>query len=469
MFTRHDRLFKQAQQGATQAVHMASDNIPNKPLWTASEQPPDEPVTQPQVDDHQGIVDDLEGPPTVPTLQPPPDARELRDSRLRAENESVTLSPPSTSILMAREQSKLSFTGTGSEYFRIWLVNLALTIVTLGVYSAWAKVRRLQYFYRATSLEGVCFDYSAKPTNILAGRVIALGLFGVYYLAYNFMPELGALVIIVVVAVLPYLLRQSHRFKARNTLHRSVAFHFDGTVAAAYQTYLPPLIVLFAPSVVASLVFSEKGGLWVIALSLAGLVAWPFFHATFRRFMQRNLRYGDAAFGFDATNKNFFTVWAKGIVLSIVVGFLFTLAIFAFGAFFAFVLGSSTRASAVGFIGGLSGVLAAYLAYSCIGSYYTARFQKLVWEHTALGEISFKCNLSATALLKRQFINTVLIICTLGLYRPFAAINIAKLRLESMTVVGTERLDEFFAAPDKNAGGAIGEGTAELFDMDVSF
>jgi uncharacterized membrane protein YjgN (DUF898 family) len=446
---------------------MASDNILTKPLWAAGQQPPDEPVTQPQVDDHQGIVDDLEGPPTVPTLQPPPDARELRDSRLRAENESNTLLPPNTSILMAREQSKLSFTGTGSEYFRIWLVNLALTILTLGVYSAWAKVRRLQYFYRATSLEGVCFDYVAKPTNILAGRVIALGLFGVYYLAYNFMPELGALVIVVVVAVLPYLLRQSHRFKARNTLHRSVAFHFDGTVAAAYQTYLPPLIVLFAPSVVASLVFSEKGGLWVIALSLAGLVAWPFFHATFRRFMQRNLRYGDAAFGFDATNQNFFAVWAKGIALSILMGIAFAVMLFAVGAVAAMLLGGKGERAFI--LGSVGGVLAFYLAYSCIGSYYTARFQKLVWEHTALGEISFKCNLSAFALLKRQFINTVLIIITLGLYRPFAAINVAKLRLESMTVVGTERLDEFFAAPDKNAGGAIGEGTAELFDMDVSF
>src|SRR5437016_993839 len=37
------------------------------------------------------------------------------------------------------------FTGTGSEYFRIWVVNLLLTILTFGVFSAWAKVRRLQY------------------------------------------------------------------------------------------------------------------------------------------------------------------------------------------------------------------------------------------------------------------------------------------------------------------------------------
>jgi uncharacterized membrane protein YjgN (DUF898 family) len=33
------------------------------------------------------------------------------------------------------------FTGTTGEYFRIWAVNLLLSIVTLGLYSPWAKVR----------------------------------------------------------------------------------------------------------------------------------------------------------------------------------------------------------------------------------------------------------------------------------------------------------------------------------------
>jgi hypothetical protein len=46
------------------------------------------------------------------------------------------------------------FNGTGKEYFRIWIVNLCLTIATAGIYSAWAKVRRLQYFHRNTALEG---------------------------------------------------------------------------------------------------------------------------------------------------------------------------------------------------------------------------------------------------------------------------------------------------------------------------
>ena len=35
----------------------------------------------------------------------------------------------------------LEFRGNGYEYFRIWIVNILLTIMTLGIYSAWAKVR----------------------------------------------------------------------------------------------------------------------------------------------------------------------------------------------------------------------------------------------------------------------------------------------------------------------------------------
>src|SRR5271169_4981058 len=76
----------------------------------------------------------------------------------------------------------LRFTGTGGEYFGIWIVNLLLTIVTLGIYSAWAKVRRLQYFYRHTTVAGSSFDFHGSPMRILIGRVIAFAML----LAYNY-------------------------------------------------------------------------------------------------------------------------------------------------------------------------------------------------------------------------------------------------------------------------------------------
>ena len=66
------------------------------------------------------------------------------------------------------------FTGTGGEYFRIWIVNIALTIVTLGIYSAWAKVRTNRWFYGHTLLDNSPFSYLATPMQILKARLITL-------------------------------------------------------------------------------------------------------------------------------------------------------------------------------------------------------------------------------------------------------------------------------------------------------
>src|SRR5438132_12646505 len=70
----------------------------------------------------------------------------------------------------------VQFTADAGEYFRIWIVNLALTIVTLGVYSAWAKVRKRRYLYGHTRIDGEGFEYRGRPIAILKGRVIAVAI-----------------------------------------------------------------------------------------------------------------------------------------------------------------------------------------------------------------------------------------------------------------------------------------------------
>src|SRR5260221_14229866 len=69
----------------------------------------------------------------------------------------------------ARTPEPLHFTGSGAEYFGIWIVNLLLTIVTLGVYSAWAKVRRVEWFFLATEQAGAGFDFFVSPGRVPVG------------------------------------------------------------------------------------------------------------------------------------------------------------------------------------------------------------------------------------------------------------------------------------------------------------
>ncbi len=65
------------------------------------------------------------------------------------------------------------FTGKASEYFKIWIVNGLLTVLTLGIYSAWAKVRTNRYIYGNIYLDNEPFAYTAVPVNILKGRLLA--------------------------------------------------------------------------------------------------------------------------------------------------------------------------------------------------------------------------------------------------------------------------------------------------------
>src|SRR3954470_736798 len=76
----------------------------------------------------------------------------------------------------AETRYPVEFTATTGAYFRIWIVNLALTIVTLGIYSAWAKVRKRRYFYSHTRVDGEGFEYRANPIAILKGRLIAVAI-----------------------------------------------------------------------------------------------------------------------------------------------------------------------------------------------------------------------------------------------------------------------------------------------------
>src|SRR5690606_21680940 len=71
-------------------------------------------------------------------------------------------------------RNAIQFHGQGGEFFGIWIVNILLSVITLGIYSAWAKVRTKRYFYGNTELAGDNFEYHATPIQLLKGRLVAL-------------------------------------------------------------------------------------------------------------------------------------------------------------------------------------------------------------------------------------------------------------------------------------------------------
>src|SRR5262249_26585078 len=126
----------------------------------------------------------------------------------------------------------------GSEYCRIWVVNLVLTLATVGSYSAWAKVRREQYFHRATRLAGASFDWDARPLSILRGRLLAVGLIVLLQAAALFSRVAAAASVVALAAAVPWLVSAALRFRLYHTVHRGLRFGFRGRAGEAARAAL---------------------------------------------------------------------------------------------------------------------------------------------------------------------------------------------------------------------------------------
>jgi len=153
-------------------------------------------------------------------------------------NESIALEgAPGFSASAAHTVSRVhlpfEFRGNGGEYFRIWIVNLLLTIVTLGIYSAWAKVRRLRYFYGNTYLDGHSFEFHGRPLAILKGRLIVFAAYLVFAFSAQLKPAIAFVMIPLAIFGVPWIIMKSRLFQTRMTSYRNIRFNFHGTYGEA--------------------------------------------------------------------------------------------------------------------------------------------------------------------------------------------------------------------------------------------
>ena len=152
----------------------------------------------------------------------------------------------------------IDFKGKGSDYFRIWIVNTFLSIATFGLYSAWAKVRRRNYFYSVSEIAGSSFRYTANPLMILRSRVIVAALLVFHNLSQLVNPLLPMGIVALVLAFLPFLMVSSMRFTAHNSRYRNISFNFKRSYGQAFGCYTN-FIFLFLTAALSFLLLSQFG------------------------------------------------------------------------------------------------------------------------------------------------------------------------------------------------------------------
>ncbi|MBF0156035.1 MAG: DUF898 domain-containing protein [Magnetococcales bacterium] len=348
-----------------------------------------------------------------------------------------------------------TFTGSAGEYFRIWIVNVCLTILTLGIYSAWAKVRRQRYLYRSTLLAGSPFDYHADPRRILKGRLFVF-LFLVIAAAFNAaVPELQFITQILFFAIIPWLIVRSQIFNLANSSYHNLRFHFHPDYRGSYRVYL------------------VEG---ILSMVTGGLLT-PLFVCRSKQFFFRNCHFGRTPARFTGSCKRFFRILLVNPLLLALLGFLF---VYLSSQLLA-LLGTDPTQGEVGpdtgggfgfppflpLFGGSGWVFSFLVVWGTLAfGMVEAWVINHIWSHVELGRHRFRSTLNPFGMAWIRLTNTVATLVTLGLLTPWARIRLIRYRLAALVLLVPPGEEAFLAAVGREDPSALSEELGSFMDAD---
>ncbi|QYK05613.1 YjgN family protein [Shewanella zhangzhouensis] len=379
------------------------------------------------------------------------------------------------------QKHSFKFHGDSTEYFGIWIVNILLSCITLGIYSAWAKVRTNQYFYGNTELDGDRFEYLAKPLQILLGRIIAAIVFAIWISTSTLFPLVNAGLGVLLMLVFPFLATRNIRFDARMTRFRNVRFDFQGSYGGAYIAFLgKPVIayVLLLIGLMLSMAAIESKSILAICAALIGLVAviiltYSWVTAGVARYIVNGYRYGETQFKAKVDTGEYMEIvaWAALIVAAFVATFLaLTLGASDFQPSFRLIRDNSEAqlAKSVLFI-----VFFVFLYFSIfifgtiVYGFIKAKTRNYLFNQIAIDDnLRLSSNIPVSGFIGLMLTNALITIFTLGLGRPWVDIRTATYLAEYTHASG----DMGFAhIQDHNAGtdNAIADEMVDIFDLNI--
>lgn len=377
-----------------------------------------------------------------------------------------------------------SFTGTGGEYFRIWIVNLILSILTLGIYSAWAKVRTNRYFYGNTQIDNTGFEYHAKPLAILKGRLFAVTLLLVYVLASQLFPAAGVAFMLLLLLATPWIIWKSMQFNARMTSFRNVRFGFYGSLRDAYRYLLliplmPLLTGVLAGVVMWFLTGTTDPGLYITLTVVAFITTYlmvPFIQKAVTGYYINNHRFGQGPLQAGLSTKRYYLIYLSlfgwSILIFTAIGLSVGMATYFTGLNMAVMIPMSEgEPPAMDMTPLIAVTVFMYVAFLIAGvwfkAYLKAKIRNHVFSNIQLDNVmQFESGITTGRLFRFYLVNILLMICTLGLAYPWIRVRSARLMASTTEALMSGSLGQYVSL-QQNRQSALGDEIGEAFDVDA--
>ena len=386
----------------------------------------------------------------------------------------------------------VEFTGSGGEYFRVWIVNVLLTIVTLSLYTPWARRRTAQYFYGHTQVVGSPLEFVAEQRRMVFGFLLFLALYVAYELATYTEQDLAAsLLFFGFAALAPFLWASAMRFRLGATRWRGIRLAFTASWKEVYLASWPAVAIaaVWTGAVVAidallpaqARTAVSKGDfatVWpvvaVAALALAlTLLCVIRLEFNYKRLLVARARIGGQVGRWKPVYGDFVKVWlaAVGIFALALVGAVVAVSVVTGGIVYLardLLRGTDVAGMIVlGFLFFAATVLMLVLASLPARAYREARVFQLVWNNVGFGHIArTRTSLRTGAYVGLRVKNVLLSFLTLGFYRPFAIASEYAAKVGSVTI-------HVKGSPEQLVGelvqqqGAFGDAAADALGLDL--
>jgi len=338
----------------------------------------------------------------------------------------------------------VGFHGTGGGLFKIMFINWVLTIFTLGIYYFWGKTKVRRYLWEQSSFAGDRFYYHGTGGELFKGALIfglilsllngaSYALSQVWGLEAQLYAEIGTSYLILF--LLPVIMVGAFRYRLSRTAWRGIRLSFRGKRKSALWLYV-------------------KG--YLLSILTLGLY-WPYFTIQKQKFWKSNAYFGNQSFEYDGEGKDILKAF-----LLINLLFVASLALpFALPLLMPAISEGQANADFA-----LKLFLPVIWIPLIIGyMYYSAYLDRYNWSKTKFAGGTFKYDASGGQWLLLNLTNLLILALTAFLALPFVIIRYRKFLAKHLTVHGNMQLSQIIQEAQKS--GALGEGAADGFDMDI--
>jgi uncharacterized membrane protein YjgN (DUF898 family) len=306
----------------------------------------------------------------------------------------------------------LAFYGTGGDLFGIQMVNMLLTIVTLGVYYFWGKVKVRRYILSETEFERDCFAYHGTGKELLLGFLKASVLFFIPLILLDIVPDIIGSTVVKIIAVIltyllvilfiPYAMVGARRYRLSRTSWRGIRFSFRGKTWEFMKLFM--------------------WGSFLTTITLG--LYYPIFETRRYGFLISHSYFGNQKFNFKGTGRELFRPYLLALLLV-----LPTLGLYWF--------------------------------------WFLARKQRYFWEHTFFDTLRFRSTVTGRSLLNLVIGNFILMIITLGVAFPWILVRTVRFACDYVVPEGPLALEKI--RQEAQAASATGEALGGFMDAGLDF